>query len=435
MNAWAVVGSALGATLVAVSIGDAASGRFRGWLDRLPHRLIQLAGRRLDDDFRSDVTAEWTAELDAILRQNRTSRLPLFRLVIGIRFAAGLLRTAKVTNGYLAGKPQHLASGLVADLRDFAGMFTGPSHLMFLVSQWLAPTTGAFVFVLAQNLGLSLAMFALWLFIAHSAVDMTWRLATRRWRQAASSAVHGTTPAPSAGPDTDAGLHRRDLHDTTGPERSNPRMPPRRPGTPGSVGNRTQPSPTGPAIQHPATRAAYRQLQRGPRRLLGATTAALIGSAALAACLYQRCMALHTSWVVLMKALFICTIYCTWFIITNLLVIGFVWWARVHRLGVELAGASWRPCRYHHIAIPGDTEESTRHVLTLEPELAGPWEPLRRQVTTFGAASNQAWQPTGSAWVAGDPRAPRRLTVGLPGDSVMALYRVTRPRGDLKDSL
>src|SRR5262249_55070200 len=110
-------------------------------------------------------------------------------------------------------------------------------------------------------------------------------------------------------------------------------------------------------------------------------------------------------------------------------------WFRDRRVGVTLARASWRPCRYRHSALPGRTKDRTRHVLVLELELAGPSAPLPRQVFAIRPATNQAWQPMGSAWVAGDPRTPRRLIVGLPSESAVALSRVPRPRPSLADYL
>jgi hypothetical protein len=114
--------------------------------------------------------------------------------------------------------------------------------------------------------------------------------------------------------------------------------------------------------------------------------------------------------------------------------LGIPYWRRGRRLRKGLARAGWRPWRYRHIALPGRTSQRTRHILTLEPELAGPWQPLLREVSPYGPASNQAWQRTGTAWVADDPRTPRRLIVALPGEAVMALYRASRPRPDLTDS-
>jgi hypothetical protein len=97
-----------------------ASAAFRARLDRLPHRLLGLAVRRLDDDIRSDVATEWTAELDAILHQHHAGPVPLIRLLIGTRFVVGLLRTARITSGYLAAKPQLLDAGLRAAFRSTA---------------------------------------------------------------------------------------------------------------------------------------------------------------------------------------------------------------------------------------------------------------------------------------------------------------------------
>jgi transcriptional regulator with XRE-family HTH domain len=69
-----------------------ASEEIRGRLDRLPHLLIRLASRRVPGDVRDELIDEWTAELHEIL--HGAEALPVTRLVCGIRFGLGLLRTA-----------------------------------------------------------------------------------------------------------------------------------------------------------------------------------------------------------------------------------------------------------------------------------------------------------------------------------------------------
>jgi len=83
------------AGVVGVVIGDLASSEIRGRLDRIPYRLIQFAARRLDETSRADATAEWTAELRAVLRQHAADTVPLARLLIGTRFALGVVRAAR----------------------------------------------------------------------------------------------------------------------------------------------------------------------------------------------------------------------------------------------------------------------------------------------------------------------------------------------------
>ena len=102
-----------------VVLADLASSEIRGRLDRIPHRLIQLAARRLDERSRADSAAEWTAELRAVLRQHGADAIPLARLVIGIRFALGIVRAARTIDRDLqsaVAAPPHPAdtAGLLA---------------------------------------------------------------------------------------------------------------------------------------------------------------------------------------------------------------------------------------------------------------------------------------------------------------------------------
>ena len=93
-SAWfvlaAVGGFAVG--VAAVIVGDMLSEEFRERVDNFPEWLIRCAGRRLSEDVRVPVRDEWLAELDAILDQ--VKGLPLTRLVVGTRFAFGVLRAA-----------------------------------------------------------------------------------------------------------------------------------------------------------------------------------------------------------------------------------------------------------------------------------------------------------------------------------------------------
>jgi hypothetical protein len=64
-----------------------------GWLDKVPGWLLRLARRRLPLSNRDALYDEWAAELHAALHD--MDGRPLSRLVFGIRYAAGLLRTAR----------------------------------------------------------------------------------------------------------------------------------------------------------------------------------------------------------------------------------------------------------------------------------------------------------------------------------------------------
>jgi hypothetical protein len=97
---WTAVLSSVGVLIFGVA-GNALSDEARGRLDRLPHTLLRLAGRRLPHDVRDDLTDEWEAELGAILAQ--AAGLPITRLVVGTRYSLGLLRVAPRVAGELTG--------------------------------------------------------------------------------------------------------------------------------------------------------------------------------------------------------------------------------------------------------------------------------------------------------------------------------------------
>jgi hypothetical protein len=91
----AAVAFSVAAGVAGVVFGDLASSEIRGRLDRIPFRLIDRAARRLDEQSRAQSAAEWTAELDAVLRHRGTDGIPLARLAVGIRFALGIVRAAR----------------------------------------------------------------------------------------------------------------------------------------------------------------------------------------------------------------------------------------------------------------------------------------------------------------------------------------------------
>jgi hypothetical protein len=74
------------------ALGAMCSEEINTRIGRLPNALIHVAALRLPRDARSDLTDEWTAELDFIV--SGTDGLPVTRLVRGLRFAASLLRVA-----------------------------------------------------------------------------------------------------------------------------------------------------------------------------------------------------------------------------------------------------------------------------------------------------------------------------------------------------
>lgn len=119
--------------LIGLAVGilaDLVSEEVRGRLDRLPHRLIRLAGRRFDSEIREDVISERIVELQAILDIHRAGPLPITRLIIGTHYALSLLRVSATINRDLSpsrrqrGSERHVAKAvcvaLTRDLVTFA---------------------------------------------------------------------------------------------------------------------------------------------------------------------------------------------------------------------------------------------------------------------------------------------------------------------------
>jgi transcriptional regulator with XRE-family HTH domain len=91
-----IIAGVLAGTLGALVLGVFTSlltKETEGFIDALPGLVLRLARRRLPADGRDDLYDEWAAELHIALHQ--TEGRPLSRLVLGIRYAAGLLRTAR----------------------------------------------------------------------------------------------------------------------------------------------------------------------------------------------------------------------------------------------------------------------------------------------------------------------------------------------------
>ena len=82
-----------GAVLLA-AIGELVSDEIRYWLDRVPHAILRLAAAQLDPAQRETIYQdEWLPELTYALR-GKESR-PITRLIIGTRYAIGLLIAAR----------------------------------------------------------------------------------------------------------------------------------------------------------------------------------------------------------------------------------------------------------------------------------------------------------------------------------------------------
>jgi hypothetical protein len=96
--AWAILGILTGFLLAAV--GDLVSEEIRGWLDRIPHLLLWLAARLTDPAQRQALYRdEWLPELTYALH-GAESR-PITRLILGIRYSAGILRTTRKISRHL----------------------------------------------------------------------------------------------------------------------------------------------------------------------------------------------------------------------------------------------------------------------------------------------------------------------------------------------
>jgi DNA-binding transcriptional MerR regulator len=78
-------------------------------IGRIPDALIRLAAARLPRQARDDLTGEWRAELDFILRD--TDGLPVTRLLRGMRYAIGLLRVSPGTASELSGSGKPIEIG------------------------------------------------------------------------------------------------------------------------------------------------------------------------------------------------------------------------------------------------------------------------------------------------------------------------------------
>jgi hypothetical protein len=90
--AWAALG--LIGMLLFGALGDLVSEEILGWLDLVPHAILRLAAAQLDPELRESIYGgEWLPELIYILR-GAESR-PITRLIRGVRFALGLVFSAR----------------------------------------------------------------------------------------------------------------------------------------------------------------------------------------------------------------------------------------------------------------------------------------------------------------------------------------------------
>ena len=83
----------LGGVLIAV-LGELINEEIRGWIDYLPRVVLRLAARRLDPAGKITIYEdEWLPELTCILRGAEAR--PISRVILGVKYSAGLLIKAK----------------------------------------------------------------------------------------------------------------------------------------------------------------------------------------------------------------------------------------------------------------------------------------------------------------------------------------------------
>jgi len=86
------VAGLVGATVVGV-LTNLLTREAEGWIDALPSWLLRLAGRRVPASHRDTLYDEWAAELHHAL--HGMDDRPLSRLLLGLRYAAGVLCAAR----------------------------------------------------------------------------------------------------------------------------------------------------------------------------------------------------------------------------------------------------------------------------------------------------------------------------------------------------
>jgi hypothetical protein len=117
---WGVLGflAALGTTV----LGGMISQEVRDRLDHLPHAILRLAACRLTPGQRSSIYQdEWVPELTYILKE--ADARPITRLIIGTRYALGILNSADRISRRLDGvtTDQELVISLYNSDEDIAG--------------------------------------------------------------------------------------------------------------------------------------------------------------------------------------------------------------------------------------------------------------------------------------------------------------------------
>ncbi len=97
--------------LALMALGDLVSEEIRGWLDLIPRGILRMAAARLADVGKTTIYEdEWLPELIYILR-GAGSR-PITRLIIGTKFALGILASANRIRRRLDLIPVRAAPGI-----------------------------------------------------------------------------------------------------------------------------------------------------------------------------------------------------------------------------------------------------------------------------------------------------------------------------------
>jgi hypothetical protein len=210
MTAWLIAGAiAAGVAvprLILLVLGDMARAEMATRLSHAPYDIVTAAGKLVPPGMRDNLVAEWTAELDKIVPG--TDGLPLTRLYNGIKFAAGVLRTARAIAEGLAGQSER---PVVAAARRAAGWVLCTAGISWTVlGVIVGPSTfpgviGAAFAVATCLLGLSVS--AAGILLLNRAPRRAWQ----RWAPSPAAAIGvgllatGTeflleSPAPSASP-------------------------------------------------------------------------------------------------------------------------------------------------------------------------------------------------------------------------------------------
>lgn len=90
---WLWPAVAASAVLVGSGVKDLRGDEVKGWIGRVPSAILRVASLRVPAAQRRDLHRYWVADLLAYLNE-RTDR-PLARVLVGVRFSAGLIRGAR----------------------------------------------------------------------------------------------------------------------------------------------------------------------------------------------------------------------------------------------------------------------------------------------------------------------------------------------------